>query len=293
MHRSYHFRGEIMKRLPLGAYLRPITLALLLLGLLAFGANQAAWATPAQSPARQTVPTRTPGAAPTAVAPTPTAQASASGPIVCDVRPADPATNAPRVIRQALDAASALTLTNCPWSIDIDAGDIGQPGALEIKLLAAGGSQPPSAGERFFGPHVELALFDQNGNPIARPSFQQPITLCFTYSADDLGLIGDPTAFAIELFNPDTKLWERLPSTLDRANRRVCTQLPHLSMYALAARVPQPAALPNTGAADTPAPLAVLWALLALTLGAGAHVWARRMQHRLASATQAAGGSRQ
>jgi hypothetical protein len=69
-----------------------ITLALLLGGLLIAGSlARAAWATPAQDPARQTVPTRTPSATPT-LTPTPTSTFTPA-PTATPTRP--PATVAP------------------------------------------------------------------------------------------------------------------------------------------------------------------------------------------------------
>jgi hypothetical protein len=121
-------------------------------------------------------------------------------------------------------------------------------------------------------------LFDANGQPIASPAFVHPISLCFNYSADDLAILGDPAAFAIEFFNTGTRQWDRLQSTLDSANSRVCTTLPHLSLYARAARVPVPGALPRTGTPGDPGLSIWVWALLALGLGLGLSIWARKSQ---------------
>jgi len=281
---------------------RPLALAIIAVGILVLGAQPAAWATPSQSPAGQTVPRRK-TATPTATT-TPTAKAQPAStaipaatatptatntPIVapvsgglssfpCTIRPADPDPSTPRVVRQAVDGNTSITLLNCPWSLVIAPGDIGSPGTLEVKLINARASQPANAGERFFGPHVELTLFDTNGQPIANPAFVHPVTLCFNYDANDLAILGDPTQFAIELFNTSTQQWDRLTSILDTANSLVCTTLPHLSLYALAARVPVPGALPRTGAPSDPSLPIWIWALLALGLGFGLSAWARRSQ---------------
>ena len=264
--------------------LRWLAYTLLALMVLALGATSAAWAAPPGSAAGQTVPTRTPRPTerPDATEqPEPTEQERDRR---CSERPEDPEPNAPRVVRTRVNRNSAQVLENCPWSIDIEPGDLSEDGELEAKLILASASQGPNAGERFFGPHVELTLFDANGQPLVKPNFAQPVKLCFTYTTADLAVIGDPAAFTIELFNPDTKRWERLPSTLDLANSRVCTQLPHLSLYALAARVPQPSALPNTGASAQSLAGVGLWALLALMLGMGLLFAAQAVQRQPAAA---------
>lgn len=208
---------------------------------------------------------------------TATAQAGAPQPgaFPCVTRPSDPPNDAPRVIREVVNGQTVLTMLNCPWSLRITAGDLGQAATFELKLVGLGASFPPNAGERFFGPHIELTLFDANGNPISSPTFAQPVELCFNYTAAEAAAIGDARQFVIELYNPATRTWERLTSTLDAANRLICTQLPHLSRYALAARVPLPSALPNTGAAGGALVPGWLWLLLAVLLGAGASLWAR------------------
>ena len=196
----------------------------------------------------------------------------------CTVRPANPDPAAPRSMRQAVDNGTNSTLLNCPWSLTIAPGDLNAAATFELKLINAAASQPANAGERFFGPHIELTFFDATGQLIAHPTFAQPLDLCYNYSAADLAPIGDPALFAIELFNTTTQQWERLQTTLDTANSRVCTTLPHLSLYAVAARVPVPGSLPRTGAADDTAPARWAWGLLALGVGAGASLWARRAQ---------------
>ncbi|MFN8500882.1 hypothetical protein [Kouleothrix sp.] len=204
----------------------------------------------------------------------------------CPLRPDGPPAGSPRGIRQPVDGNSALVIVNCPWSIEIEAGDLGAPGTIEAKLINPGDSRGPNSGERFFGPHVELTLFDSNGNPIAAPTFKQPVQLCFSYTSADLAIIGDPASFAVELFDPGKKQWERLPSTVDRTHNRVCTLLPHLSLYALAARVPQPSSLPNTSAESGPAVGTWVWVLLALALGTGASIRAHGLRRELTEARQ-------
>ena len=263
--------------------LRWLACTLLALVLLALGATSAAWAAPPGSAVGQTVPTRTPRPTepPDATEqPEPTEQGRDRR---CSVRPDDPSPNVPRIVRTRVNRNSALALENCPWSVEIEPGDLSEDGELEAKLILASTSPGPNAGERFFGPHVELTFFDVSGQPLVKPNFAQPVTLCFTYAAADLAVIGDPAAFTVELFNPDTKQWERLPSTLDLANSRVCTQLPHFSLYALAARVPQPSALPNTGAPAQPLVGVGVWALLALTLGMSLLFKAEAMQRQSAA----------
>lgn len=218
------------------------------------------------------------GATATAQAATATAQAGVPQPgsAPCNVRPSDPPNDTPRVVRETVNGQTVLTLLNCPWSIIITAGDLGQTVSFELKLIGLGGSFPPNAGERFFGPHIELTLLDASGKPIPSPSFAQPVDLCFNYTVGETSAIGDPQLFTIELYDPATRTWQRLPSTVDAGSRRICTQLPHLSRYALAARVPQPAKLPNTGAAGGALVPGWLWLLLVVLLAAGASIWSRQ-----------------
>ena len=142
----------------------------------------------------------------------------------------------------------------------------------------------PNAGERFFGPQAELTLLDANGNLIASPTFSQPITLCYTYDPTDLATVGNSGAFSIELLNTATNQWQRLTTTPDTANSRVCTQLSHFSSYVLGGRLATPSSLPNTGTAAQPLVGAWLWVLLAVALGAGASIKARMIQRTVVPA---------
>jgi hypothetical protein len=367
---------------------RLAVLLTLLLGVLTLGAQQSAWATPSQSPAAQTVPTRTPNSAPgprinlnaircddgnvriefivvqlpdgvtdygaiSYVVNGQTRTAAFSGLNGVNARYADvipPAQQASNGVYSISSATLTLTLSGgtatatltnpgartaecrqppsqglseqqcsvgpireavapgtvaqllaCQWSLAISGDDLGIRGVIELTQVSPAVSNSANAGDTFFGQHVDLTLFDDQGRPITQPSFAKPVELCAIYTADDLVRVGSPSRFVIQVFDPATSRWVALRTTPDPTNNRVCAQLPHFSRYALVARVQQPPPssaqppaniptrvpsagvqvaqpgnLPKTGGLANITVPAWLWLVIGLTVGSGLALVLRR-----------------
>jgi hypothetical protein len=189
-------------------------------------------------------------------------------------------------IREAVGPSTAVQLASCQWSLAVAGNALGRNGTIELTQVSPAVSFGANPGDSFFGQHVELTFFDQAGNPVAQPSFAGTVQLCASYTADDLARVGRPSTFVIQTFDVAARRWVALPTTPDPANSRVCATLPHLSRYALAARLPQPAAtgvqpvrpgnLPVTGGfADLTIP-GWLWLLTGLSVGVGVALVVRR-----------------
>jgi len=197
--------------------------------------------------------------------------------------------------RENIGPGVERTISSCPWWIHVDADDFSTNGALEIAPIAPGAAPPPSGGELFVGRQIEVTLFDQDGKPVTPPTFSKTIQLCYNYSAKELAQAGAATNLSIQTYDTAASQWVVLPTTLDSANRIICTELPHLSMFGLAAKtgapaapqvaapaVPQvaapvaaaapgvvPSVLPNTGANEDEAIPVWMWILIGMTLGIG------------------------
>jgi hypothetical protein len=275
-----------MNRPFLSQLARLATLCFLTAAVLMFSANKAAWATPAQSPSGATVPTKTPTASPSATAtatptsspgatatPTPTplpgvTPTETPAPLpACLPRPADPLPGSPRSVRAPVGPGGDQRIENCPWSIFVSGSAFTSTGTLEIQVLAASSSQAPNSGDIFFGPHADVTLFDSAGNRIAHPTFTNPIDLCYTYTADEAAQAGDAANLVIQTFDTSSSQWIAQPTRLDAANSRVCASLTHLSLFAVAARVPVPGTLPVTGGGEAGA--LILWLGVAIILALG------------------------
>ncbi|MBK9713275.1 MAG: hypothetical protein IPO81_18465 [Kouleothrix sp.] len=356
-----------MRTPPPSVLLRPVLLLVLLLGILALGAQPSAWATPSQSPPAGTVPTRTPNPGPrlnlsevkcsnqsisiefvavqlpdsvtdygtvtyvvngqsgtaafskrtggvahylgTIATPAPDDRysvtsasvtlATSGGPITLSL--SNPGTftvknckktatvvgRCDEPLRHTLTPGSAVQLIACQWSVALGPGGLKAAGMLEIKLISPAVSRPPNAGDSFFGQHVEVTLFDSQGNAVPHPTLDTPIVLCALYTADDLARVKSAASFAIQTFDVATATWVALPTTLDAASNQACTTLPHLSLFALSAprsalvgAAPSagvvPASLPHTGGQVEWAIPAWMWLAIGLLLGAGAALAARR-----------------
>jgi hypothetical protein len=190
-------------------------------------------------------------------------------------------------IREAAGPNTSVQLVGCQWSLTVGGNALGRTGSLELMQVSPAASFAANAGDSFFGQHVELTFFDEQGNPVAQPNFANPVQLCAIYTADDLVRVGRPSSFVIQTFDVATQRWVALPTTPDPVNSRVCAMLPHFSRYALAAKVQQqaspvggqaaqPGSLPVTGAfADLTIP-GWLWLAIGLSIGVGVALVVRR-----------------
>jgi hypothetical protein len=174
-------------------------------------------------------------------------------------------------VREAVEPGGQLRLFTCHWSLTLTSNALAIRGALEMTALSPDGSFPPNAGDLFFGQHVDLTLFDAQGNAIHQPVFANPVELCVAYSAADADRAGRTSAFVIQTYDVGLSRWVALPTRLDAANSTVCAALPHLSRFALAAKSQAvlPASLPVTGGSVDLGIPGWIWLMIGLTMGGG------------------------
>lgn len=254
--------GHLRQRLA-----RPLALTLVALALLLLSAQPAAWATPAQRPAVQTVPTITPNRDGDREAETAQPNGEDGNNGDRDSRDCQPS-GQPQPLRIQHQSGERHDVGNCPWSLTIPDGAINRDGALEFRLVQPNGVPAPNSGDAIIGAAADLILLDTDGKPVARPTFDQPIQVCFSYSANELARAGDdPARLFIQFYDVNAGAWVALPTTFDAANRRICAAVSHFTLFSAAAKLPVPAALPVTGGPTDPTTW--LWGLIALSLGIG------------------------
>jgi len=164
----------------------------------------------------------------------------------------------------------------------LPANALSAAGTLVVRPVPADVAPPAGAGFALLGKTIEITLFDVQGNPIAHPSFANPIQVCFAYTADDLAKAGGTAdALVVQFYDTSASKWVTLPTALDASSSRMCGSVTHFSLFSLAARSSAPRALPPTSAADLPSSLpktsasaatavpAWIWAVSALALAVG------------------------
>lgn len=208
---------------------RPLVLTVLLAIVLLLGAGTSAWATPAQRPLGQTVPTITPGVPPTpAVTPPPSRGSGA--------------------IQQLIGPGIKMEITAGAGSVVIPANALSVPGTLEVAPLAADQLPAASAGYALLGEAVDTTLFDANGRPIGQPSFANPFQVCLNYTAGDLAKAGGDAANLVVMhYDKGTDTWVALPATPDTTGGQICGSTSQIGTFALAGRSSGPDVLPRTG----------------------------------------------
>jgi hypothetical protein len=335
--------------------LRPLALLLLLAGVLLLGTNEAAWATPGQSPAGQTVPRREPqlvlkdikckqgvievefnverlrgdvssfgavtymvnGNPRTAVFDQRTGNTAryvdtippdapndvynvTSGSVTLIIdgssktfnlknpgastvhcpHGAPPSTNPLPPSGQQCAAGSPqrgqigpdinVTVVNCPWLVNVTSDDLAVAGALEIRPVQPSTIPPANPGDTLLGPLADIVLLDDSGNPVASPSFANPIEVCYIYGASELAVAGNDLArLTIQFYDLAARRWSAVPTTSDTGAGRVCAAVTHLTRFALTTRLPVPSSLPNTGGAQTTLFSSWIWAVIVASLLAG------------------------
>src|SRR5262245_59580324 len=175
-----------MQRSLLLQLVKPVAVIALVAIVVLLGVGSPAWATPAQNRRGQTVPTVTPGR-PSIPQVTPPAGAPAAGEVRQSVAPGVAATVATN------DGAVAVVLP---------ANSLIVPGTVGVRSVPA--DQLPTAGAGFalLGKAIEITLFDAQGNPIANPTFANPVQICFAFSADELaGVGGQSEALVVQFYD--------------------------------------------------------------------------------------------
>jgi hypothetical protein len=157
-------------------------------------------------------------------------------------------------------------IVNCPWVVFFTGGPTTPSGAIEIRPEQPNTIPPPNAGDVFVGPLADIVLQDRNNNVVTRSNFANRIEICYFYGASELARAGNnPASLTIQFFDTALGSWVALPTSPISAGGRVCAVTNHLTLFALATRLPTPSALPNTGEAPAALPL-WMWLTIALTL---------------------------
>ena len=186
---------------------RSIALVAAVAAIMLLGANNSAWATPAQRPAGQTIPTVTPGA-----------------PAAPDVIP-PPLTGAAGEAQERVAPGIAATVSTGDGdaTVILPANALSASGTLVLRPSSADAAPPANAGFALLGKAVEITLFDAQGKPIAHPSFANPIQVCFAYSAGDLAKVGgNAEALVVQFYDTAASKWVALPTTVDVSSGRAC-----------------------------------------------------------------------
>ena len=104
---------------------------------------------------------------------------------------------------------------------------------------------------------VTVASVDATGIPQAPPgttiglaldcgpagaTFDPPVTLTYTLSAEEWAKIGDTATLQVMWYNPGTGEWHEVAATVNAATRTVTAQVSHFSIYALTWAAASPAA---------------------------------------------------
>lgn len=208
---------------------RPFSLTLLIAAVLLLGAGTSAWATPSQSPARQTVPTATPGLPPTP-----------------EITP--PAESVPGATVRVVSPGIAATVSSGDATVVVPANAMSAPGTLEVAPVAAGQLPAASAGYLLLGNGLDATLYDAQGRQVDLSRLTNPIEIYLEYTADDLAKAGgDPANLIIMYYDESTGKWIALPSTPDPATGRVRAMASEMGTFVLATRSSNPDLLPRTG----------------------------------------------
>jgi len=76
----------------------------------------------------------------------------------------------------------------------------------------------------------------------AGATFDPPVTLTYTLSAEEWAKIGDTAILQVMWYNPGTGEWQEVAATVNAATRTVTAQVSHFSIYALTWAAASPAA---------------------------------------------------
>lgn len=206
------------------------------------------------------------------------------------VRMVNPTTGQPvRIVAPAVSSEAAAAPV-APWegaevavagtTVSFPSGATTEPGTVVAKPSDSAAAPAPDGQRQVLGV-VELNFYDANGQLIAHPSFNAPVSICFDVSAD----AGSP--LSVEYYDADQAAWVALPTTV--SGGKACGQATHFTLFGAiegvaaprAAQPGAPASVPNTGAGSERS-MGWLWAViaLALALGAALVLRSRRMAAR-------------
>jgi hypothetical protein len=142
----------------------------------------------------------------------------------------------PGAVREVVAPGLTAVVTAGGATILIPADALAQPGTLQVWVVATPDLPPVPDNASFTlqGQAVEIMLFDQNGQPVANPTFTNPIQVCLAFLPDALAQAGSES-LVVRLYNTAAAAWMSLPTTVDAAAGRACGATMHLSLFGLTA----------------------------------------------------------
>jgi len=157
------------------------------------------------------------------------------------------------------------TVSQPPFCLTIPEGLLKQETTVSITTFGRFSPLPAGAS---LGHFAEITLQPEPFAPLVPP----PV-VCYSYTAQDvLAGGGSPANLYLAAYDPETLLWERLPTALEKEQLRLEAPVSHFSVFGVFAP-PQPEKLPVTGSSMKPA---WGWAILLLLLAAPAWLGVRR-----------------
>jgi hypothetical protein len=235
--------------------------------------NSDAWATPAQQQ-------RCPNGQTACNA----GQASGSTDVV--IPPANPPATGGASVEVRSGTSATLTMPGGNGVIVIPANAMISSGTVQMSPVAADAVPAANPGTTIIGQAIEITLFDKDGNPIARPTFANPVRITLALISGD-GLNANST---VAFYDESTKQWTAIPSTIDLSTGTITGEVSHFTTFAvveglsagdIAALATTPSALPKTGEAEKGQPSIWGWAIVALLLVAGAALTFRARQAKV------------
>jgi hypothetical protein len=154
-------------------------------------------------------------------------------------------------------------ITQAPFCLTIPEGLLKQVTTASITTFGRFSPLPGGINLKHF---ADITLQPEPFAPLIPP----PI-VCYIYTAQDVVAGGgSPENLYLAAYDPETRLWERLPTAVDRVRQQLVAPVAHFSVFGVFAN-PQPEKLPVTGGVMAPE---WGWAFLILLLAAvGLGVW--------------------
>jgi hypothetical protein len=147
------------------------------------------------------------------------------------------------------------TITQAPFCLTIPGGLLKQDTTASITTFRRFTPLPDGINLKHF---ADITLQPE---PFA-PLVPLPV-VCYTYTAQDVVTGGgSPENLYLAAYDPETRLWEKLPTALDKVNQRLVAPVAHFSVFGVFA-VSQPESLPVTGSSLQPV---LSWWLLVVLL---------------------------
>jgi LPXTG-motif cell wall-anchored protein len=159
--------------------------------------------------------------------------------------------------------AGGGTFTFFPWQVIIPANLLPNGSTLQLEFFFGAVPNFPD-GLRLFARVATARIFNNAGVEIK--SFTPPLQVCYLFSDAELQSVGNDAKNFLILMSSDNKPWEELMTTPDLANKRVCANVSHFSLFEMSTRIPT--RIPATGDVSSP-----MWLVAAALLGGAGVGW--------------------